>query len=236
MVARGYNACRRVWTWRACESASADSRVAITSRRGACGGVIVERVGSASTARGVGLAACCRRRRAWLKILASAPFALAKIPVQAQGLSTPPGTTLPPLARRAELDVASDLHADGATSTRERIPVLLFFDRRECPYCERALREYLVPMSRDAWRGRALFRQVDIDRALPVVDFDGTRTTHDRIAARYRVRFSPTVIVVGGDGKALSAPIVGLLTVDFYGAYLDRALEDGTRALAARPL
>jgi hypothetical protein len=44
------------------------------------------------------------------------------------------------------------------------------------------------------------------------------------------------VIVVGPDGNALSAPIVGLLTVDFYGAYLERALEEGVRSLPGRPL
>ena len=98
------------------------------------------------------------------------------------------------------------------------------------------MREYLVPMSRDAWRERAIFRRIDIDRPLPAVDFDGASTTHDRIAARYRVRFSPTVIVVGPDGNARSAPIVGLTSVDFYGAYLERALEEGVRSLSARPL
>jgi hypothetical protein len=44
------------------------------------------------------------------------------------------------------------------------------------------------------------------------------------------------VIVVGADGNALSAPIVGLPSVDFYGAYLDRALEEGARRMLAGPL
>ena len=196
----------------------------------------MERAGSANTAHDVAALFCCERRRACLAILASGLLAFGVRRVHAQALSTPPGTSRAPIARSAQLEAASDLAADGAMSARERIPILLFFDRLECPYCERALREYLVPMSREAWRGRAIFRQVDIDRPLPVVDFDGTRTSHDTIAARYRVRFSPTVIVVGGDGRELSAPIVGLLTVDFYGAYLDRALEDGVRALGARRL
>ena len=196
----------------------------------------MERVGSANAAWDVERNIRGRRRRALVTILASAPLVLARAPASAQRLSTPPGTSRPPIARKVELPVATDLHADGATSARERKPILLFFDRRECPYCERALREYLVPMSQDAWRNRAIFRQIDIDRPLPVVDFDGTSTTHDRIAVRHRVRFSPTVIVVGPDGNALSAPIVGLLTVDFYGAYLERALEEGVRSLPGRPL
>ena len=178
-----------------------------------------------------------RHRRALLTILASAPWALAGRGVHAQGgLSTPPGTSRQAIARSAELDVAHDLGADGAASARERKPILLFFDRRGCPYCERALREYLVPMSRETWRDRAIFRQIDIDRPLPVTDFDGSASTHDRIAARHGVRFSPTVIVVGHDGGSLASPIVGLLSVDFYGAYLERALEDAERKLSGRPL
>lgn len=169
-----------------------------------------------------------------LAILASAPLGLLHATARAQGaLSTPPGSSRSPVPRTVQLAPATDLASDGRTSARERKPLLLFFDRVECPYCERALREYLVPMSREAWRDRALFRQVDIDRPLPVVDFDGSATTHDRVAARYRVRLSPTVIVVDGDGQVLAGPLVGLMTVDFYGAYLDRALEDAQRKLGA---
>ena len=196
----------------------------------------MERVGGANAVHNVERNFRCRRRRAWLAILASAPLGLARAQARSQSLSTPPGASGAPIARSVQLDPATDLQADGVASARERSPILLFFDRRECPYCERALREYLVPMSRDAWRDRAIFRQIDIDRPLPVLDFDGTSTTHDRIAARYRVRFSPTVIVVDGNGKPLSAPIVGLLTVDFYGAYLERLLEEGARSVSARPL
>ena len=196
----------------------------------------MERAGSASTSHDVDFDKRSRRRRAWLAILASAPFTFAPRAARAQRLSTPPGTMGPPIGRSVELDAAVDLRADAATSVRERIPILLLFDRLECPYCERALREYLVPMSRESWRDRALFRRIDIDRPLPVVDFDGTPTTHARIATRYGVRFSPTVVVVGNEGKVLSPPIVGLLTVDFYGAYVERALEEGARSLAARRL
>ena len=222
--------------WRACHIASADSRVAITSRRGACGDVIVKRAGSATAAWGVERS---KRggRRALLAILASAPLALACVSPRAQeAKATPAGTRRPPLARAAQLDAASDLAADGAASLRERKPILLFFDRQECPYCEQALREYLVPLSRESGRDRALFRQVDIDRPLPVVDFDGSTTTHDRIASRYRARLSPTVIVVAGDGAILAGPLVGLMSVDFYGAYLERALDDAQRKLSSRPL
>jgi len=147
--------------------------------------------------------------------------------------TTSPGSRAAPIARSAELPRASDLAADGTRARRERKPILLFFDRASCPYCEQALREYVVPMSREAWRDRALFRAIDIDMATPVVDFDGRTVTHRAVAARYRVSLSPTVMVVDPDGKPLASPIVGLLTVDFYGAYLEDALARAADRLAA---
>jgi thiol-disulfide isomerase/thioredoxin len=137
----------------------------------------------------------------------------------------------PPVARRAELPAAADLAADGAASAKGKLPILLFFDREDCPYCERALREYLVPYAQEEWKGKAIFRQVAIDRTLPVRDFDGTLTTHKAIAARYRVALSPTVLVVDPRGAPLAEPIVGLTTLDFYGAYVQGALAGGARKL-----
>ena len=169
-----------------------------------------------------------RSRRRLLVILASS-FAS---PLFAQrALTTPRGSGLPPIARDAQLPMASDLAADAAISRRDRRPILLFFDRVECPYCERALREYLVPLSRDEWKDRAIFRQVEIDRALPVRDFDGRMTTHAALAASYGVSLSPTVAFADARGRLLVEPLVGLMTVDFYGAYLDRALAAATERL-----
>jgi hypothetical protein len=81
------------------------------------------------------------------------------------------------------------------------------------------------------WRDDALFRQVEVNRDTPLVDFDGSATTHRRLAARYGATFTPTVVVVDAAGTALADPIVGLLTADFYGAYLEEALRGALRKL-----
>ena len=63
-------------------------------------------------------------------------------------------------------------------------------------------------------------------------NFGGTRTTHQALAERYGVFLSPTVLVVDANGRALGEPIVGLLTIDFYGAYIDNALKSARAMLA----
>jgi hypothetical protein len=134
--------------------------------------------------------------------------------------------------RRFNLPAAADLAADAAAAERQRIPFLLFFDRGDCPYCERALREFLVPMANDpAWRECAIYRQVEIDRASPLVDFAGARTTHAALAARYRASLAPTVLVVDSRGDPVGDPLVGLLTVDFYGGYLEDAVSAGLKRI-----
>jgi hypothetical protein len=162
-------------------------------------------------------------------------FALAGAGPRAGAQATSgPGTSGPARARTVTLPLAADLAADAADALRRRVPVALFFDRDNCPYCEQALREYLVPMSRaEPWRGDAIFRQVEIDEARPLVDFGGTPGTHRDLAARLGVSLSPTLVVVGAKGEPLAPPVVGLSTPDFYAAYLDRALEAGRAAMRA---
>lgn len=174
------------------------------------------------------------RREAMRVILASGIAALPAGAARAQWATRPEDAARrPPIDRKHELPPAKDLAADAAASDKGRLPILLFFDREDCPFCERALREYLVPYSREEWKDRAIFRQVAIDRTLPVRDFDGTVTTHKAIAERYGVIFSPTVLVIDGRGEKLAEPIIGLTTIDFYGAYVQNALAAGTRKLRA---
>lgn len=135
------------------------------------------------------------------------------------------------------LPAAADLAADAAAVRTKKVPVVLFFNRFDCPFCERALRQFLLPMSRDpAVAAKAIFRQVEIDKAEPLVDFDGRKTTHKDFAARYNIRYTPTIWFVDGEGKPLVEAIVGLRTVDFYGWYLEQAIADSQARLEGRML
>ena len=219
--------------WRACHIASADSRVAITSRRGACEDVIVERGGSATAASG-------KRRNALLAILASAALALAGAPARAQkALTTPRGTGRPKLERAAQLPLATDLAGRRPHErTRAQADPAVLRSRGMPRTASRRCASTWYRCRGKSWKDRALFRQVEIDRPLPLTDFDGTTTTHERLAARYR-----RVAVADGAGRRWNAarrsagPLVGLMTVDFYGAYLENALDDAaeTQTDAASP-
>jgi hypothetical protein len=160
------------------------------------------------------------RRAALRRILACA--------LAGTGAVGPPAAAQTDAPHRFNLPLAQDLAADAAASARGKVPIFLFLDRYDCPYCARALAQFVVPMSKESpWRDRAIFRQVEIDQALPLVDFDGSATTHRALAARYRVALTPTVVVVDGTGRVVGGPVVGLLTADFYASYLERAIDAG---------
>lgn len=162
------------------------------------------------TRRGLRQAASSARRLA--AILAWLPVALAAAP----------GTLTP----------AQDLVRDARELRARKLPLLVLYSQSDCQWCEKARREYLVPMQNDgAYRDRVLLRQVDLDSDAALTDFAGRRTTHREFAKGERARVTPTVAFYGPDGERLSEPIVGLRIPDFYQAYLDRAIDEGVARL-----
>lgn len=178
-----------------------------------------------------------RRRRIVAAILASVLPPLAAVRTAGEALAqtgtaadAPKRSNLRPRAHA--LPAAVDLARDSTIARNTRRPILLFFDRDDCPYCERALREHLVPMSREApWRDDAMFRQIEVDRARLIIDFDGGSNTHIGLAKRYKAALTPTIVVVDPSGAPIGEPIVGLLTPDFYGAYIEQALAAALASL-----
>ena len=142
-------------------------------------------------------------------------------------------------ARAAGVPAAIDLAADARLMREKRIPMVVFFSRNGCPWCERARREYIGPLAADP-ATEALVRQVDVDRDAPLKDFSGKQTSHRALSRRYNVRLAPTLMFLGPDGEAIAETIVGFRLADFYGTYIDYALAISRDRLrqgdaAARP-
>lgn len=133
------------------------------------------------------------------------------------------------------LTEADDLAAAGALAKERKVPMLIFFNRDGCPYCERALREFLIPMEKNpANAGRVVFRQVEIDKQDKMIDWKGDVTTHRKFAQRYKIRLTPTIWFVDGDGNTLVEPIVGLRTPDYYGYYLEQAIDESLKKVRSQ--
>lgn len=125
---------------------------------------------------------------------------------------------------------ATDLAADARQAAALGVPLVLLYSRDDCSWCEKLRREYLAPLARDP-AAPALVRELHMDRATPLVDFAGRRTTSADFSKQMQAQFAPTVMFHGPQGTALAEPIVGFRLADFYGAYLDRAIEESRAVL-----
>ncbi len=137
-------------------------------------------------------------------------------------------------ARIPEMSVATDLK-----SFADQFPdkvVVLYFTAEYCMYCQALDRDVLGPVMRSGdYAETANFLRVQHDEPeTKLTDFDGNEVSNRDLIQRYQVDVTPTLIFLGPDGHEVASSLVGFLTVDFYGAYLDQSLENGRAYLLSK--
>lgn len=130
------------------------------------------------------------------------------------------------VAKGGMIESAIDLQRDGFEAQEKGIPILLEFSMHGCPFCEEVEAEVLRPMliSGD-YDNKVMVRKVMIDEDSSIVDFNGERITFEELASRFNVFVTPTLVLVHGSGETMGLEMVGVTTIDFYGAYLDQAID-----------
>lgn len=133
------------------------------------------------------------------------------------------------------LPYVKDFTAEGKAAQAKQLPILVLFMSPHCFYCERVLKEFLLPMTRNAdYKTKVIMRQIDIGSNAKLRDFNGELTTQRQFASARKVQLVPTVKLFDGQGNELTEPIVGLLTVDYYGGYLDNAIDEALAKIKAK--
>ncbi|WP_394780159.1 thioredoxin fold domain-containing protein [Undibacterium sp.] len=132
------------------------------------------------------------------------------------------------MAKETPLPAATDLRQEAMAAAKQGMPLILIVSLPDCPYCEQVRRQQLVPLSKQG----AIVRQVYIDSETIISGFDGKPVSQRQLAAAYAVKAAPTVLFLDAQGNALAPPIVGALLEDFYGAYLDDAIDTAKKKLA----
>ncbi len=141
------------------------------------------------------------------------------------------GLLLPSLGVAADtaLQVPVSLPGAAETAAAKKEPLVLLISLPGCPYCELVRRNYLLPAQRT---GNLQAWQLNItDRTTPLVGFDGKATTAAAQVAAWKAGFTPTVLFLGANGQELAERLVGLASLDFYGAYFDDRLATARKAL-----
>ena len=130
------------------------------------------------------------------------------------------------------IELAKDLEQDASSSLAKNKPIVFFVTADHCPYCEQLRQEYFKFSSDDE---RFILRELELDEYHSVVGFDGKTINHQLLADRYHISLTPTVAFVGPDGEQLTDAIIGVLTMDFYNYYFEKALGESISKLKAAP-
>lgn len=126
-----------------------------------------------------------------------------------------------------------DLATDARLAAARGVPLVVLYSREDCSWCEKLRREHLGPLSRNP-AAPAVVRELHMDRATPLLDFAGRRTTSADFSQQMQAKFAPTVMFHGGKGEQLAEAIVGFRLTDFYAAYLERAIQESQTRLKVR--
>jgi len=127
---------------------------------------------------------------------------------------------------RGKLPFATDLSKDAKLAREKQIPILILFSTRGCAYCTRVREEILIPTTLNAdYDNKVIMVEVDSTNPAKLIDFEGKATTQAAFVAKSRVGLTPTVKFFDPQGREVADPIVGLVTVDYYGGFLDQAID-----------
>ena len=137
---------------------------------------------------------------------------------------------------RGKLPFATDLSLDAKLAREKQIPILILFSMQGCGYCKRVREEILIPTTLNAdYDDKVILLEVDSSNYAKLIDFEGKVTTQAAFVAKNRVGLSPTVKFFDPQGHEVADPIVGLVTVDYYGGYLDQAIDTSIAKIRGVP-
>lgn len=135
---------------------------------------------------------------------------------------------------RGKLPIASDLRVEAKIAREKQIPILILFSAPDCDYCRRVREEFLIPTTYNAaYDDKVIMLEVENSSPARLIDFDGRATTHAEFAAKYRAGFAPTVKFIDAKGREVAEPIIGLVTVDYYGGFMDRGIDKAIAKIRA---
>jgi len=120
----------------------------------------------------------------------------------------------------------TNLLADSKLAKNHSIPLLVMFSQAECPFCLKLTEEILEPMliSGD-YTDRVLIRELMIDDHRDIIDFSGNPVDPRDVFSRYLLYVTPSILLLNSQGDELAERQIGINTVEYYGYYLDQAID-----------
>ncbi len=127
-----------------------------------------------------------------------------------------------------EIKSLTDLAALGKEAREKRKVIMLEMSASYCSYCLTLEEEIIKPMLRSGdYTSNVLIRKLEIDDHGKINSLTGAPTSAALLANQFDIIVTPTLIFLDGQGNEVSERILGVNTLDYYGAYVDEALQQG---------
>lgn len=131
------------------------------------------------------------------------------------------------------LPLAVDLQKTGNTAAKFNIPVVVFYTATWCNYCKKLEENIIHPLIETTnIESYAEFRQVILDRPhWEMKDFSGKEIEMKTFGPSQGVIVAPTTYIYNSKGEQIAEPILGLTLEEFYPGNLEKAINQGLKAL-----
>jgi len=127
---------------------------------------------------------------------------------------------------------ATSFKSDGQESIDEQRPIMIFVTQHGCQYCQLLRLQVLYPMIRGGeLNAKAILREVSLDDGDSIVDFSGDSISGSEFAERYSAELTPTLLFLDGNGREVAGRIVGISNIEYYGFYMDKAIDSATSVI-----
>ena len=131
-----------------------------------------------------------------------------------------------------DLPTITDWKSLSARAKSEGKPVVIMVDQAHCPYCRRVEGEFFASIFAEGVLPKvALFGKISIDEGEQITDETGNRIGTRDFLGSYDTGLTPTVLFLDYNKTEVAEKIVGMLTPDFYGFYLEQAIRSAIDAV-----
>jgi len=125
-----------------------------------------------------------------------------------------------------EVKETEDLRKVAKLSKNRALPIMMVFSSSHCGYCEILENEFLRPMLLSGeYQNKIIIRKIVLDEVGALRDFQGKLIGSADLESRYNISITPTIIFFDHQGKELAKRMIGVGTIDFFGGYLDNAID-----------
>ena len=111
-------------------------------------------------------------------------------------------------------------------------PVVLLIEQAVCPFCRTVEDEFFAAiLAAGPLRRQALFGKISIDEGATIRDQNGRLVGTRDFLSDYQAGLTPTVLFLDHAKTQVADKIIGLLTPDFYGFYLEQGISAAIAAV-----